>query len=82
MEERNNITTPAEEPKKCCCGCGWGAFIVGLVAALILGWWVLPDPGCGLWGAGTLRSPFLKRIRRIVSLGEAFTRNHGSFPLL
>ncbi len=43
MEERNTITTPTEEPKKCCCGCGWGAFIVGLVIALILGWWVLPN---------------------------------------
>ncbi|HJD96905.1 menaquinone reductase multiheme cytochrome c subunit QrcA [Mailhella massiliensis] len=41
MEERNNTTTPANAAKKCCCG--WGAFVVGLVVALILGWWVLPN---------------------------------------
>ena len=39
MEERNT-TTPNATTKKCCCG--WGAFIVGLVVALVLGWWVLP----------------------------------------
>lgn len=33
-------------------------------------------------GVGTLCSLFLKRIKRIVNLGEPFTRNHGSFPLL
>ena len=41
MEERNNKTTPVAAAKKCCCG--WGAFVVGLVVALILGWWVLPN---------------------------------------
>ena len=41
MEERNNTTTPATAAKKC--SCGWGAFVVGLVVALILGWWVLPN---------------------------------------
>ncbi len=41
MEERNNTTTPESAGKKCCCG--WGAFVVGLVVALILGWWVLPS---------------------------------------
>lgn len=40
MEERNHTTAP-DTAKKCCC-CGWGAFVVGLVVALILGWWVLP----------------------------------------
>jgi len=39
MEE--NHTTAPDKARKCCC-CGWGAFIVGLVVALILGWWVLP----------------------------------------
>lgn len=41
MEERNNTSTPANAAQKCCCG--WGAFVVGLVVALILGWWVLPN---------------------------------------
>ena len=41
MEERNNTTTPESAGKTCCCG--WGAFVVGLVVALILGWWVLPN---------------------------------------
>ena len=36
MEERNNKTTPAAMAKKGCSG--WGAFVVGLVVALILGW--------------------------------------------
>ena len=40
MEERNHTSAP-ETAKKCCC-CGWGAFLVGLVVALILGWAVLP----------------------------------------
>jgi len=39
MEERNHETGAAP---KCCC-CGWGPFVVGLVVALILGWYVLPD---------------------------------------
>ena len=38
MEERNHTSAP-ETAKKCC---GWGAFLVGLVVALILGWAVLP----------------------------------------
>ena len=41
MEERNNKTTPVAAVDK---GIrGWGAFVVGLVVALILGWWVLPN---------------------------------------
>ncbi len=38
MEEKTNAKTEA----KCSCLSGLGPFIVGLVVALILGWWVLP----------------------------------------
>ncbi len=41
MEERNHTTAPNTAKPKCCC-CGWGAFVVGLIVALILGWHVLP----------------------------------------
>ena len=41
MEERNHTTAP-DTTQSCRC-CGWGAFVVGLVVALILGWWVLPN---------------------------------------
>ena len=41
MEERKNTITAKDKSQKCCCG--WGAFLVGLVVALILGWWVLPN---------------------------------------
>jgi hypothetical protein len=40
MEEKKHATAP-DKARKCCC-CGWSAFAVGLVAALILGWWALP----------------------------------------
>ena len=40
MEERKHTSAP-EMAKKFCC-CGWGAFLVGLIVALILGWGVLP----------------------------------------
>lgn len=40
MEERKHSTAP-DTAQSCRC-CGWGAFVVGLVVALILGWWVLP----------------------------------------
>jgi hypothetical protein len=40
MEEKKNATAPGKA-RKCCC-CGWSAFVVGLVVALILGWWALP----------------------------------------
>ncbi len=40
MEERKTIAPETKESRKCCCS--WGAFLVGLVVALILGWWVLP----------------------------------------
>lgn len=42
MEERNHTTAPDTAEKSCSC-CGWGAFVVGLVVALILGWWALPN---------------------------------------
>lgn len=41
MEENTN--TKAPDTGKKCCICGFGPFIVGLVVALILGWWVLPE---------------------------------------
>ena len=40
MEERNNTSTPAPEAEPC--SGNWSAFVLGLVVALVLGWWVLP----------------------------------------
>ena len=44
MEEKNHTTAPDTAKKCICCrGSGWGAFVVGLIVALILGWCVLPN---------------------------------------
>ena len=40
MEEKKHAAAPDKAEKRC--SCGWGAFAVGLVVALILGWWALP----------------------------------------